>query len=64
MDRIEVVPNSKREVQFWVSCLDNPNITNENKELINKCLNGELKKLLYPIEFSRVGCNDVDRCTE
>jgi hypothetical protein len=49
MDTIQVVPDPKKEIQFWLDALSNPNVNRENKELLNECLKYQLNAYLLPV---------------
>ncbi len=45
--KLVAIKDAKKEIEFWLKALDNPNITMKNIELLNKCLEMELNSYLY-----------------
>lgn len=45
-----VIKDHKKEIKFWINALTNPNVSHDNKVLINKCLNCELNNYLSPFQ--------------
>jgi hypothetical protein len=48
MGKVEVLKDNKKEIEFWLNAISNPDITNENKKLLNQCLQIELNQYLFP----------------
>jgi RsfA family transcription factor len=48
MGKVEVLKDHKKEIEFWLKAISNPDITNENKKLLNHCLQIELNQYLFP----------------
>ena len=49
LGKLEVIPEPKKEIKFWIDLLSNSNLDDESISLINKCLQNELKCYLNPI---------------
>lgn len=47
--KIMITENPKKEIQFWLDALANPNVNKESIEKLNKGLQMELNKQLYPV---------------
>lgn len=47
---MEILPikDTKKEIDFWLKALSNPNVNETNKELLNKCLEYELNGYIFP----------------
>lgn len=50
MSDLEIFEDPREKVQFWVAALSNPNVNRETAELLNQCLQNELKQYLNPPE--------------
>jgi hypothetical protein len=48
MDKIEVIKDPKQDIEFWLNALSNEYVNMDNKELLNKCLQIQLNRHLYP----------------
>lgn len=49
MDEPIFIIDPKKEIEFWLKALSNPNVSNENKKLLNECLQRDLKEYIYPM---------------
>jgi RsfA family transcription factor len=48
MGKVEILKDHKKEIEFWLKAISNSDITNENKKLLNHCLQIELNQYLSP----------------
>jgi hypothetical protein len=48
MENIQVLIDHRKEIEFWVKAISNSDINNENKKLLNQCLQIELNRYLFP----------------
>jgi hypothetical protein len=60
MGNIEVLKDPKQDIKFWLDALSNTNIDRESKELLNQCLQAELKNYLYPIHKIKIDPMPID----
>jgi hypothetical protein len=48
METIAVFIDPKKEIEFWLNSLSNPNVDKDSLVLLNKCLRNEIDKYLQP----------------
>jgi hypothetical protein len=48
MGKVEIIKDHKKDIEFWLNAMSNPNINIENVKLLNMCLQIELNKYLFP----------------
>lgn len=49
MSEFTIIPDPKQDIKFWLDALSNPNVNRESKELLNQCLQAELKNYMFPL---------------
>jgi hypothetical protein len=59
---MELIPvkDVKEEVKFWLDALNNPNLSEENRKLLNECLSMELRLAIKPM-ITYKGGFDIDK---
>ena len=60
MSDFEIFDDPRQKVEFWMNALSNPNVNRETTELLNQCLQNELKQYLNPPESLLINLKKED----